>query len=134
AMCRTGGAPAGGAPYSWSLARHYVKSGVKKSLFPVVSPGGAEPPPFVVTPPPSDLRDRVRLVALLGAARSTTFEFHLTDWLARKERGASAATEPEIEKLRGLSLLCIYGTDEKDSVCPLLPSTLARVEPVQGGH
>ena len=83
---------------------------------------------------PPDLKSDVRIVALLGAARSTTFEFHLRDWLGRGEAGARQATAPEIQKLRGLPILCIYGTDEKDSVCPLLPDSLATSMPVQGGH
>jgi type IV secretory pathway VirJ component len=96
---------------------------------------GAEALPFMTSRLPPDLKERVRLVALLGAARSTTFEFHLTDWLGRGERGsARASTGPEIEKLRGLRVLCVYGTDEKDSVCPSLPAGLTTSTPVQGGH
>jgi type IV secretory pathway VirJ component len=117
------------------IARHYLETWGKTELLLVGYSRGAEALPFMTSRLPPDLRDRVRLVALLGAARSTTFEFHLTDWLKSEGRGASSApTAPEIEKLRGLSLLCIYGTDEKDSVCPLLPPRLASVEPVQGGH
>ena len=96
---------------------------------------GAEALPFMASRLPQDLRDRVRVVALLGASRSTTFEFHLTDWLGRGEAGsARAATAPEIEKLRGLRVLCVYGTDEKDSVCPSLPAGIATAMPVEGGH
>ena len=79
-------------------------------------------------------QEQVRLVALLGAhgprpSSSTSG----TGW-GEEKRGARQATAPEIQKLRGLPILCIYGTDEKDSVCPLLPDSLATSMPVQGGH
>ena len=41
---------------------------------------------------------------------------------------------PEVEKLRGLRLLCVYGADETDSSCPRLPPSLARIERLSGGH
>jgi type IV secretory pathway VirJ component len=117
------------------IARHYLESWSKRRLLLVGYSRGAEALPFMTSRLPPDLKERVRLVALLGAARSTTFEFHLTDWLGRGERGsARASTGPEIEKLRGLRVLCVYGTDEKDSVCPSLPAGLTTSTPVQGGH
>ena len=117
------------------IARHYLESWRKRELFLVGYSRGAEALPFMASRLPQDLRDRVRVVALLGASRSTTFEFHLTDWLGRGEAGsARAATAPEIEKLRGLRVLCVYGTDEKDSVCPSLPAGIATAMPVEGGH
>jgi type IV secretory pathway VirJ component len=117
------------------IARHYMESWGKQQLLLVGYSRGAEALPFMTSRLPSDLRDRVRVVALLGASRSTTFEFHLTDWLGRAGAGsARAATAPEIEKLRGLRVLCVYGTDEKDSVCPSLPAALATAMPVEGGH
>jgi len=117
------------------IARHYMESWGKRELVLVGYSRGAEALPFMASRLPADLRDRVRIVALLGAARSTTFEFHVTDWLGRRESGRSAAaTAPEVAKLHGLDVLCLYGTDEKDSVCPLLPTTLATTVAVQGGH
>jgi type IV secretory pathway VirJ component len=116
------------------IARHYLESWGKRELVLVGYSRGAETLPFMASRLPADLKEQVRIVALLGAARSTTFEFHLTDWLGRGEAGARQATAPEIQKLRGLPILCIYGTDEKDSVCPLLPASLATPMPVQGGH
>jgi type IV secretory pathway VirJ component len=41
---------------------------------------------------------------------------------------------PEVEKLRGMPMLCVHGSDEEDSLCSSLPPGLARVEVRQGGH
>ena len=46
----------------------------------------------------------------------------------------SIATQPEIEKLYHLTNLCIYGDDETDSVCPLLPAGPATLDKRPGGH
>jgi type IV secretory pathway VirJ component len=117
------------------IVRHYLEAWGKRDLLLVGYSRGAEALPFMASRLAPDLRDRVRLVALLGAGRSTTFEFHVTDWLGHAEAGsAHEATAPEIEKLRGLRVLCLYGTDEKDSVCPSLPAAAATSTPVEGGH
>ena len=41
---------------------------------------------------------------------------------------------PEIEKLRGLRMVCFYGTEDKDAVAPRIDPGLARVVAVQSGH
>ena len=114
------------------IARHYMESWGARELLLVGYSRGAEALPFMVSRLPADLRDRIGVVALLGPARTTAFEFHLADWLgggAERE-----ATAPEIEKLRGLRVLCVYGTGEVHSVCPLLPAGIAMAMPVKGGH
>jgi type IV secretory pathway VirJ component len=93
---------------------------------------GADVLPFMVSRLPPDLRARVRLVGLIAPGRSATFEFHVSQWLGAAKPGA--ATAPEIGRLTGLRILCVYGTDDRDSVCPLLPKGSATVLPLQGGH
>jgi type IV secretory pathway VirJ component len=36
--------------------------------------------------------------------------------------------------LSGLDVLCLYGADERDSACPLLPRGVATLEELRGGH
>jgi type IV secretory pathway VirJ component len=86
-----------------------------------------------VTRLPDDLRGRVQVVALLGPSHQASFEFHFADLLGGgKTRGQP--TLPEIRGLRGLRLLCVYGTDETDSACRDLPPDLASVAAMPGGH
>ena len=63
------------------ITRHYLETWGKRELLLVGYSRGAETLPFMASRLPADLKEQVRIVALLGAARSTTFEFHLTDWL-----------------------------------------------------
>lgn len=116
------------------IMRHYMERWGAREVLLVGYSRGAETLPFMVSRLPGDLRRRVRIVALLGPERTTTFEFHLSDWLGGKGGATREATGPEIGKLRGLRVLCIYGTGEPESACPSLPAGVATVVPVKGGH
>ena len=83
---------------------------------------------------PQDLLSRVHVVALLGPEPTVDFEFHVTDWLGLVQRSSALPVQPEVEKLKGLNLLCLYGTDEKDSLCPHLDPKVVTVVPLTGGH
>ena len=62
------------------------------------------------------------------------FEFHLSDWIGNAERTTELRVGPEVEKLRGMPVICVYGKDEPDSLCPALPHGLATVLARPGGH
>lgn len=90
---------------------------------------GADMLPFVASRLPADLRARTGLVAMLGLARAASFEFHWTDMVRDTHRATDLPTAPELAKLRGLPLLCVYGADERDSGCrDADPSLVTRVE------
>jgi type IV secretory pathway VirJ component len=81
---------------------------------------------------PPDLLGRVRLIVLLGPSRMTSFEFHLTDWLGGSG-GGDRPVLPEVAKLRGRPLLCLYGQEEKDSLCTEIGG-LGNAVALQGSH
>jgi type IV secretory pathway VirJ component len=78
---------------------------------------GADLVPFAATRLPADLRSRLSLVAMLGLAHAASFEFHWTDLLHDTARPTDIPILPELERLRGVRMLCVYGTREKDSLC-----------------
>jgi len=41
---------------------------------------------------------------------------------------------PEVQKLAGHPMLCVYGAKEGDTLCPDLPAGLADVRELGGGH
>jgi type IV secretory pathway VirJ component len=41
---------------------------------------------------------------------------------------------PEAEQLSALRTLCLYGEDDKESLCPQLTSGAMRVQRLPGGH
>src|SRR4029450_9754433 len=79
---------------------------------------GADVLPFMASRLPPDLRARVALVGLLGPGTSVDFEFHLSEWVADAARAGALPVRPEVEKLRGMPILCIYGAAEADSLWP----------------
>jgi type IV secretory pathway VirJ component len=94
---------------------------------------GANVMPFAVNRLPAATRGNVSLVALLGLGRFASFEFHLSSWLTREQSGAPIL--PELTRLRGMRLLCLYGEGESESLCPQLTATDdAQVVQLPGGH
>lgn len=113
---------------------HYLAAWHRERVIIVGYSRGADVAPFVVSRLPADLRRRVTLVAMLGIARNASFEFHLGDLIHDVERPTDLPTAPELERLRGTRMLCVYGTEEKNSACRGADSTLiTRIERV-GGH
>lgn len=114
------------------IVRYYAaKWGMSKAIL-VGYSRGADVLPAVVARMRPETRARVDSVALLAPARTAEFEFHVSDWIASGDDGL--AVKPEVEKLRGTRVLCIYGTDEGDSLCPTLAPAVATQVAMPGGH
>lgn len=92
---------------------------------------GADVLPFLVTRLPPDVRAHVASVALLGLSASAAFEFHVSDWIS--SRTAPYQTVPEVERLQ-LPVLCVKGSDERDSACRSLHGPRVTVADIGRGH
>jgi type IV secretory pathway VirJ component len=123
--------PEGAAADLQRIARHYLAAWGRQQLLLIGYSLGADVLPFMVNRLPADLLGRVRLVVLLGPGSRTSFEFHLSDWLGGG--GGDRPVLPEVKKLAGKPLLCIYGQAEKDSLCPQLGS-LGKTVSFSGSH
>lgn len=95
---------------------------------------GAVMLPFVVNRLSPDLRERIRLVALLGPTDWASFEFHALDLVRDVHRASDLPLLPEVERLTWTNVLCIYGEDEKESLCRSAPEGLMKVVRRDGGH
>ena len=124
--------PDGAAADLQRIARHYLGAWGKQQLLLVGYSLGADVLPFMASRLPPDLLGRVRLIVLLGPSRMTSFEFHLTDWLGGSG-GGDRPVLPEVAKLRGRPLLCLYGQEEKDSLCTEIGG-LGNAVALQGSH
>ncbi len=71
-------------------------------------------------------------MALLGPGQNASFEFHLGNWLGADNDGAPI--RPEVEKLADTDVLCLYGRDESDSLCPTVVQPEFEVHALPGGH
>ncbi len=95
---------------------------------------GADMAPFVATRLPRALRDELVGLALFGLAPMASFEFHWSDLVKDTPRVTDIPIHPELERLRGLPMVCVSGTEEKSSGCRGLPAGLMRVDERSGGH
>jgi type IV secretory pathway VirJ component len=95
---------------------------------------GADLAPFVVSRWPDAMRRHLALLALIGFADHASFEFHWQDVLYDVRRSTDLPTRPELERIRGVRVLCVYGKGEKDSLCPSLDPATVRVARHPGGH
>jgi type IV secretory pathway VirJ component len=95
---------------------------------------GADMAPFIVNRLPADLRQEITLIALLGPAERANFEFHWADMLTETSKPSDAPILPELERLRGTPVLCVYGKDEKESLCRLADTSAVRVSQRPGRH
>lgn len=94
---------------------------------------GANVLPFIANRLSAEQSKNVQAVVLLNPGERTSFEVHMTDWLniSELERGREAL--PEVQKMPMQKILCVYGEEEDDSLCPKV-SGKATVEKLSGGH
>jgi len=127
------------------ILRHYLATWGKRHALLIGYSQGADVLPFILNRLPTQTRDSLSLVVLIGAGRSATFEFHLSDWLGAKDdglpilpefarAGPDATTAPE--PVWGASVLCLYGQDEdpQQTLCPNLPPGVVERVKLPGGH
>jgi hypothetical protein len=67
-------------------------------------------------------------------SRWAGFQFHPIDLVQNIHRAGDLPVVPAIERLRGMSVLCIYGRRDATTICPRLDPALARPVVRDGGH
>lgn len=125
--------PDGAAADLERILRHYLAAWKRSRVVLVGYSAGADVLPFLAARLPADLRSRIAAVALLGPSPTASFEFHVAEWLGHDDDAAQPVA-PEIAKLGGLRVLCFFGQDESDSLCPTLPRGAVRLFPEAGAH
>jgi type IV secretory pathway VirJ component len=113
------------------IIRYYAAHWGRSDVLLVGYSQGADVLPFALNRLPAGTRATVRLAALLGPGQKASFEFHLTNWIGPS---GDLPIAPEALRLSAASTLCIYGLDEKDSLCPQLSPTHAQALALTGGH
>jgi type IV secretory pathway VirJ component len=124
--------PDGLAADTDKLIRYYLAHFSKKRVLLIGYSQGADVLPFAVNRLPAATRSSVALTAILGMSEHALFEFHVSSWIADSKSGP--ATMPEVDRITGMPVLCIYGADENDSLCPKLDPNKIIIVKVKGGH
>jgi type IV secretory pathway VirJ component len=115
------------------IIRHYAARWRKEKVILIGYSLGADILPFAIRRLNEALRSRVELIALLNPALQVDFEFHLSDWLGARSKTA-LPTMPEVMQLGNPRLLCIYGDQETDSLCPHLQADNFKKVALTGAH
>jgi type IV secretory pathway VirJ component len=124
--------PQGLAADTDRMIRYYLAHFGKQRVLLIGYSQGADVLPFAVNRLPEGTRARVALVAVMGMSEHALFEFHLSSWISDSNSGP--ATLPEINRISGVPVLCMYGADETDSLCPKLDPKKFIIVKLKGGH
>ncbi len=116
------------------VLREHLAGGDHERVILIGYSRGADLMPFAVTRLPTDLRERVELVALLGPTANASFTFHWVDLVRNVHRDSDRPVMPELEKMRDLRVVCVYGEDESQALCPHAPPGLMEAVERPGGH
>ena len=114
------------------VVRYYAAHWQKTGVVLIGYSQGADVLPFAINRLPPASRQLVTYAVLMGLGTNASFEFHLGNWLGG-EKGA-IPIKPEASKLQPYKTLCIYGADEKDSLCPKLAPGSVEAHVMTGGH
>ncbi|TLP72377.1 virulence factor family protein [Pseudomonas nitroreducens] len=104
-------------------AKHFVLAGYSF---------GADVLPAIYNRLPADAKKDVSSVILLAFARSGSFEIEVQGWLGKA--GQEASTGPEMARLPGPKVLCVYGVEEKDESGCTQPQSVGENLQLPGGH
>lgn len=117
------------------VIRYYKLQWRKSKVLLIGYSRGADVLPFMASRLPRDLREDTQLIALLGLAPMIDFKYS-PPWslAAYNHKETKYPVKPEVEKLRGQNVLCVYGTKEKDSLCQALDPHAFTIAEEPGGH
>jgi type IV secretory pathway VirJ component len=116
------------------VAAHYMSLWNDQRLVLVGYSRGAAFAPFAATRLSPDLRRRLALVAMLGLPEHAGFKYRFSDLWATRSNPKDTPILPELERLRGTNMLCVYGTKEDESLCREVDPTLVYRVARDGGH
>jgi len=98
------------------IVEYYLTAWQKEKVLLIGYSQGADVLPFMVSRLPQPVQDKILGIALLGLAQEASFEISVSNWLG-SAGSAPIKIEPEIEKLTNFKVLCIYGSEEDDTLC-----------------
>ncbi|MBV9774848.1 MAG: hypothetical protein JO040_12920 [Gemmatimonadetes bacterium] len=94
---------------------------------------GADVLPFLVNRLPPEMQARVVGISLLGFSDNAVFKFRPGGWFGF-DAGTRYPTIPEIARITRIPVSCVYGTQERDTLCPSLHGRNVTEAPFPGAH
>lgn len=116
------------------IVRRYTALWEKGDVAIVGYSRGSDLAPFAATNLAPDIRPRLTLIAMLTLLERASFTYHFSDLWRTTSGKADVPILPQIEALKGVPMLCIYGKGEKESLCRTAPPGLMTVLERNGAH
>jgi type IV secretory pathway VirJ component len=113
------------------IIRYYAARWQRRNVMLIGFSQGADVLPFAINRLSADTRASVRFTALLALGQKASFEFHFANWIGP---GGDRPIAPEASRLSAATTACLYGVEEKESLCPALAPAHVRAVPLAGGH
>lgn len=116
------------------LIREYGTKWNKPRVLLIGYSRGADVLPFLVNRLSPEARLKIAAVALLGLEALIDFKYH-PSWIPLYHpHDPEFPVKPEVDRLRGLKVLCVYGEKEKSSICPSLDAQVFQMFRTPGYH
>jgi type IV secretory pathway VirJ component len=116
------------------IARRYMALWRKHDVAIIGYSRGSDLAPFAATNLAPDIRPHLTLIAMLTLLERASFTYHFSDlWRTTSGKG-DIPILPQLESLKGVPMLCIYGRGEQESLCRTSPSGLMTVLARNGQH
>ena len=111
----------------------YLKEWNKKEIVMIGYSFGAEIMPFLVTRLPNDLKEKVKLIAMITPSETSDFTIHVNDMLTFNGK-YDYDVVAEVRKISTINIFCFFGANEKIvfGKPPLQKNLSLRL--VKGGH
>jgi type IV secretory pathway VirJ component len=116
------------------IARRYMALWRKQDVALVGYSRGSDLVPFAANNLAPDIRPHLTLIAMLALLERASFTYHFSDlWRTTSDKG-DIPILPQLEMLKTVPMLCVYGTKEKESLCRTAPAGLLTVVARKGEH
>jgi len=127
--------PDGAARDLSRILEHFLTAWHKSEAVVLGYSQGADVVPFMVARLPAKLRSRVAVVGLIGPDGEAEFDLGRGAFMRRRTVAKPFPVAPEIPRLHGAKLVCVYGRHEIAPLCPHLGAKItADVVALPGGH
>jgi type IV secretory pathway VirJ component len=114
------------------VMRYYSQQWHRPKVLLIGYSRGADVLPFIINRLPADQRQSIERAVMLALGSHITFEFEIKSWFGFS--GDGIPVTPEAAALPAGLGLCIYGTDDDDSICQRLDPARMQQIPLAGGH
>lgn len=116
------------------LIEHYSRSWGKQRLIISGFSRGACLLPLILEKLSPQKRSAIELVVLMSLFPRIDLKFRLRDWFFNIDYKHALSVQEAIHNIADLELLCLYGEQEKDSLCWLLDTEKYGTVMLPGGH